>query len=163
MAAVSPRIPALELRGLRFGPEGRALEALHLAGGRVAGEPAQGARVVELGGRTLLPGLVNAHDHLDQSLFLPPPGAPFEDGYAWAAALEADVARQRGALRVPLVERLFLGGLRNLVCGSTAVAHHDAGMSSAPSMSGDQRRCSTSNSPVPEASLTSVARSPPKQ
>jgi len=124
MAAVSPRIPALELRGLRFGLEGRALAALHLAGGRVAGEPAQGARVVELGGRTLIPGLVNAHDHLDQSLFLPPPGAPFEDGYAWAAALEADAARQRGALRVPLVERLFLGGLRNLLCGSTAVAHH---------------------------------------
>lgn len=120
------RTPALQLRGLRFGLAGQALEALPLAGGRVVGEPASGARVLDLEGRTLLPGLVNAHDHLDQSLFLPPPGAPFEDGYAWAAALEADAAHQQGALRVALVERLFLGGLRNLLCGATAVAHHGA-------------------------------------
>ncbi len=124
MVSLKGRPPALELRGLRFGLEGPAIASLHLAGGRVAGEPVAGARVVELGGRTLLPGLVNAHDHLDQSLLLPPPGGPFEDGYAWAAALETDAARQRGALGVPVVERLFLGGLRNLLCGATAVAHH---------------------------------------
>lgn len=120
------RAPALELRGLRFGLQGAPVEALPLSGGRVVQAPVAGARVLELGGRLLLPGLVNAHDHLDQSLFLPPPGAPFEDGYAWIAALEADAPRQQGALRVPVVELLFLGGLRNLLCGVTAVVHHGA-------------------------------------
>ena len=118
------RPPALELRGLRAGLAGAPLATLALAGGKVVDAPPPGARVVEAGGRLLLPGLVNAHDHLDQSLFRPPPGAPFEDGYAWVAALEADAPRQQAALRVPVVELLFLGGLRNLLSGVTAVVHH---------------------------------------
>jgi hypothetical protein len=67
---------------------------------------------------------VNAHDVLDLST-LPPLGEPpFASLYEWTAAAEADVRHLAPALEVPLVDRLFLGGLRNLLAGVSAVLHH---------------------------------------
>ena len=46
--------------------------SLHIAGGRVAamgGPPVPGARVVDLDGAFVYPGLVNAHDHLELNNF----------------------------------------------------------------------------------------------
>jgi cytosine/adenosine deaminase-related metal-dependent hydrolase len=82
---------------------------------------------VDLEGRYLLPALVNAHDVLDLST-LPPLGhPPFASLYEWTRAAEADVARLEPALAVPLADRLFLGGLRNLLAGAGAVLHHHPG------------------------------------
>ena len=125
----SPSTAPLTVRPRWTWYQGQFVEGLRLTiqNGRIvrlSDQPELGE--IDLGDRLLLPGLVNAHDHLDQSLFLPPPGAPFEDGYAWIAALEADAPRQQAALRVPVVELLFLGGLRNLLSGVTAVVHHGA-------------------------------------
>ena len=101
------------------------------AGGRLTAlGPAlslEGEAGLDLAGRVLLPGLVNAHDHLDLSTFPALGRPPYPDAQAWAADLEA--ARDEGAvaaLAVPLPDRLFLGGLRNLLSGATAVAHHGA-------------------------------------
>jgi cytosine/adenosine deaminase-related metal-dependent hydrolase len=82
----------------------------------------------DLEGRVLLPGLVNAHDHLDFSSFPSLGTPPYASVYAWSAAVEAGAGDPwvRDALAVPLVDRLFLGGLRNLLAGVTAVAHHGA-------------------------------------
>jgi cytosine/adenosine deaminase-related metal-dependent hydrolase len=103
-----------------------------VAGDRVAAIDAPGVMradgvEVDLAGRELLPGLVNAHDHLDFSSFPPLGDPPYANVYAWSAAVDAGAgdARVREALAVPLVDRLFLGGLRNLLSGVTAVAHHN--------------------------------------
>jgi hypothetical protein len=67
---------------------------------------------------------VNAHDVLDLST-LPPLGAPpHASVYEWARVAEAQLARLGPALAVPLVDRLFLGGVRNLLAGVGAVLHH---------------------------------------
>jgi cytosine/adenosine deaminase-related metal-dependent hydrolase len=85
-----------------------------------------GERELDLAGRLLLPGLVNAHDHLDFSSFPPLGTPPYPSLYAWSADVAAGTGSEvaRAALSVPLVDRLFLGGLRNLLAGVTAVAHH---------------------------------------
>ena len=92
------------------------------AGGVIADSPSG----IDLAGRVLLPGLVNAHDHLDLSTFPPLGRPPYANAYAWAADVEGarDQAAAMAALAVPLPDRLFLGGLRNLLSGATAVAHH---------------------------------------
>ena len=79
---------------------------------------------VDLEGRFLLPALVNAHDVLDLST-LPPLGTPpYASLYEWTRAAETELGRLAPALAVPLVDRLFLGGLRNLLAGVGGVLHH---------------------------------------
>jgi cytosine/adenosine deaminase-related metal-dependent hydrolase len=70
---------------------------------------------------------LNGHDHLDFSTFPPLGRPPYPNVYAWARDVDAGTgdAAVAAALAVPLVDRLFLGGLRNLVAGVTAVAHHN--------------------------------------
>jgi cytosine/adenosine deaminase-related metal-dependent hydrolase len=82
--------------------------------------------VVDLDDRVLLPGLLNGHDHLDLSTFPPFGHGPYASARAWAKDLDAAAGDPifTAALAVPLVDRLFLGGLRNLLSGVTAVAHH---------------------------------------
>lgn len=107
----------------------RACDLL-IQGGHVIEEtapPAHGEeRVVEMGGRLLLPGLVNAHDHLDGSTFPPLGQPPYASASEWAADASAASGQPAvlAALAVPLTDRLFLGGIRNLLAGATAVAHH---------------------------------------
>ncbi|MCM2258277.1 MAG: amidohydrolase, partial [Vicinamibacteria bacterium] len=73
----------------------------------------------------MLPGLVNAHDHLDLSTCPPLGRPPYPNAYAWGEDVAAhDGAAAAAAMAVPLVDRLFLGGLRNLLCGATGVLHH---------------------------------------
>jgi cytosine/adenosine deaminase-related metal-dependent hydrolase len=77
--------------------------------------------------RVLMPGLLNGHDHLDFSTFPPLGRPPYANLYEWARAVDAGAGDPAAAagLAVPLVDRLFLGGLRNLLSGVTAVAHHN--------------------------------------
>jgi cytosine/adenosine deaminase-related metal-dependent hydrolase len=104
-----------------------ALEGARVAEVEPAGKLPPSLLELDLAGRLLSPGLVNAHDHLDLSTF---PGlAPgrHANAYDWAAALEGVPGEQvKAAAGVPLADRLFLGGLRNLLAGVTAVAHHGA-------------------------------------
>ncbi len=91
---------------------------------RPAGTARSGDAEVDLDGRFLLPALVNAHDVLDLST-LPPLGSPpHASVYEWTEAAEADLERLGPALAVPLADRLFLGGIRNVLAGVGAVLHH---------------------------------------
>jgi cytosine/adenosine deaminase-related metal-dependent hydrolase len=107
-------------------PQDVAITGPRVSAVGAAGSLPRGKREVDLAGRVLLPGLVNAHDHLDFSTFPALGEPPYASVYEWSAAVDAGAGdpRVRRALEVPIVERLFLGGLRNLLAGATAVVHH---------------------------------------
>ncbi len=110
-------------------PEGGEPLDLLLENGRVAvvapaGSVREDGPAIDLEFRSLLPGLVNAHDVLDLAVFPPLGRPPFRSLYEWTASLEDASAELRAVLSIPLPDRLFLGGLRNLLSGATAVVHH---------------------------------------
>lgn len=82
---------------------------------------------VDLEGFTIFPGLINAHDHLELNHF---PRTKFRDVYDNAHQWGEDVNARLNdepfkTLRsYPLWDRVFIGGLKNLLCGATTVAHH---------------------------------------
>jgi cytosine/adenosine deaminase-related metal-dependent hydrolase len=92
------------------------------------GTIARGPSEVDLEGRVVLPGIVNAHDHLDFSTLPSLAAGVYANAYEWTAALARRQVepRMQAALAVPLADRLFLGGLRNLLAGVTATVHHGA-------------------------------------
>jgi cytosine/adenosine deaminase-related metal-dependent hydrolase len=127
---VKARGAALRLRNAKVREEGGwVLRDLAIQDGRLV-EPAalRSAREADLGGRQVVPALVNAHDHLDLSTFPALGTPPYANAGDWAADVEAHAAdgRVKDALAVALADRLFLGGLRNLLGGAAAVAHHGA-------------------------------------
>jgi cytosine/adenosine deaminase-related metal-dependent hydrolase len=106
--------------------------AVKIAGSRIAavGEPPLASeRIVDLAGDRLLPGLINAHDHL-QLNHLPrlEPARRYSHVLGWIADIDR-LRRVDGPLRsaaaVPIEERLLLGAVKNLLSGVTTVAHHD--------------------------------------
>ncbi len=105
---------------------------VRIGGSRIAavGEPPEAHdRVLDLAGDRLLPGLINAHDHLALN-HLPrlEPGRHYRHAREWIAEMDA---RRRvpgplaAAAAAPRAERLLLGGVKNLLSGVTTVAHHD--------------------------------------
>ena len=106
--------------------------SLRVVDGRIAsigGSPQPGDRVVDLAGDRLLPGLINAHDHLQLNSF-PPLDLPprFRNVREWIAVV-SERARSDAGFRAivdaPRERRLLHGGLKNLLSGVTTVAHHD--------------------------------------
>jgi cytosine/adenosine deaminase-related metal-dependent hydrolase len=76
----------------------------------------------------LVPGLINAHDHLGLDL-LPPLGEPpYPNSAAWGEAVfRPERSPLREVLRLHYGERLWWGAYRNLLAGVTTVQHHDRG------------------------------------
>lgn len=84
------------------------------------------ARVKDLSGYLLLPGLINAHDHLEFNLFPRLGRPPYANASAWAADIyHPDQSPVREHLRVAKRDRLLWGGIKNLLSGATTVAHHN--------------------------------------
>jgi cytosine/adenosine deaminase-related metal-dependent hydrolase/ubiquinone/menaquinone biosynthesis C-methylase UbiE len=81
---------------------------------------------LDLSGYLLLPGLINAHDHLEFALF-PRLGSPlYRNATEWALDIQVTEAETiRVHKRVPREVRLWWGGLRNLLSGVTTVCHHN--------------------------------------
>jgi cytosine/adenosine deaminase-related metal-dependent hydrolase/ubiquinone/menaquinone biosynthesis C-methylase UbiE len=81
---------------------------------------------VDLSGYLLLPGLINAHDHLEFSLFPNIGDGPYQNSAQWAHDIHSTkaslIARHR---KVPRPVRLWWGAIRNLLCGVTTVCHHN--------------------------------------
>jgi cytosine/adenosine deaminase-related metal-dependent hydrolase len=111
---------------------GGTAASLRIAGSRISsvgGRASAGDLIVDLRGDRLLPGLINAHDHLHLNT-LP----PLESTRHWHHAREwvSQVNFRRrtdpafeSRLAVALDERLLIGGVKNLLSGVTTVAHHD--------------------------------------
>lgn len=110
---------------------GRPL-SVRVVGSRIAAvnaDPQPGDTHIDLRGARLLPGLINAHDHLQLNAL---PRLKYRELYGNAAEwiddirprLESDpmfVANRA----VERADRLLIGGIKNLLSGATTVAHHD--------------------------------------
>lgn len=82
--------------------------------------------VVDLSGCLLLPGLVNAHDHLEFNLFPRLGSGPYENAADWARDIyHPDRSPVKEHLALPKFARLLWGGIKNLLSGVTTVAQHN--------------------------------------
>jgi len=74
----------------------------------------------------LLPGLINAHDHLQYALHPRLGHPPYRNYVDWGddihATLQSLISHHNS---IPRDVRLWWGGIRNLLCGVTTVCHHD--------------------------------------
>jgi cytosine/adenosine deaminase-related metal-dependent hydrolase len=84
---------------------------------------------LDLDGAFLYPGLINAHDHLELNNF---PRLKWQEHYTnvrdWIAEFRPRFGvapTLLGPMAVPLAERLFIGGLKNLLSGVATVCHHN--------------------------------------
>lgn len=83
-------------------------------------------RSIDLNGFILLPGLINAHDHLEFALFPRLGNGPYRNAVEWAQDIQATQAPTIALHKaVPKETRLWWGALRNLLSGVTTVCHHN--------------------------------------
>jgi hypothetical protein len=81
---------------------------------------------IDLSGLSVLPGLVNAHDHLEFALFPKLGHRTYANASEWATDIyRPQESPVREHLSVPKEVRLLWGGLRNLLAGVTLVCHHN--------------------------------------
>lgn len=93
--------------------------------GPAARKPSPGVDV-DLTGYLLLPGLINAHEHLEFNLFPRLGRGPYKNAQAWAEDIyRPDRSPVREHLEIPKPVRLWWGGIKNLLCGVTTVCHHN--------------------------------------
>jgi len=91
-----------------------------------ASRSADNAFNLDIDGYLLLPGLVNAHDHLEFALFPRLGSPPYESATQWAFDIQANEAETIALhKKVPRDVRLWWGGIRNLLCGATTVCQHN--------------------------------------
>jgi cytosine/adenosine deaminase-related metal-dependent hydrolase len=95
----------------------------------IGDRPRSGDHVIDMNGAWVLPGLVNAHDHLELNHYGPQHGrAPYANVQQWVddmrTRLQNDPVIVSGRAR-SLCARLWAGGFKNLIAGVTTVAHHN--------------------------------------
>ena len=115
-----------------LGPDHRLSRTLRIKRGRIDGigvAPAKSDTVVDLDGAFVFPGLINAHDHLELNS---QPRLKWRDRYAnageWIADFQPRFASDPDlAVNEPgtLTDRVWVGGLKNLLSGATTVCHHN--------------------------------------
>jgi cytosine/adenosine deaminase-related metal-dependent hydrolase len=122
---------AVALVNARVATEGRIASSIRFSS-RILGidsPPERSDVVVDVEGAFVLPGLVNAHDHLELNHF---GRLKFRDSYDNASSwiddmrpkLRADPAIREGQSH-RLRDRLLVGALKNLLSGVTTVSHHN--------------------------------------
>lgn len=122
---------ALSKYGVSFVNASGVPNTLRIFGSRIAsiGEhPEPGDVIIDVRGDRLLPGLINAHDHLQlNGLPRVKYRAQYEDVSEWIDDVNAHLASDefKRNLENELDARLVQGGLKNLLSGVTTVAHHD--------------------------------------
>ena len=90
------------------------------------GKHAADGPALDLHGHLILPGLINAHDHLEFNLFRRLGSPPYANATEWALDIyRPDRSPVREQLRIPKSVRLRWGGVKNLLSGVTTVMHHN--------------------------------------
>ncbi len=103
----------------------KLLHSLYAANDISKVNSSQTARL-DLNGMMVLPGLINAHDHLEFGCFPRLGDGPYEDARAWALDVyHPDQSPIRELQQISKPTRLFWGGLKNLFSGVTTVCHHN--------------------------------------
>lgn len=86
----------------------------------------QAQEVIDLDGLLVLPGLLNAHDHLEFGLFPRLGNRVYSDARSWARDIyQPERFPICELLQIPKATRLFWGGIKNLLSGVTTVCHHN--------------------------------------
>jgi cytosine/adenosine deaminase-related metal-dependent hydrolase len=81
---------------------------------------------IDASGYIALPGLINAHDHLEFNLYPRLGRGPYRSSREWANDIyHPDRDPVRRHQKVPKAIRLRWGGLKNLLNGVTTVCHHN--------------------------------------
>lgn len=79
-----------------------------------------------LEGVCVVPGLINAHDHLELNVFPKLGNPPYNNYKEWGNDIHGRHGDQiRQTLKVPLRLRLFWGAYKNVLSGVTTVVHHN--------------------------------------
>jgi cytosine/adenosine deaminase-related metal-dependent hydrolase len=129
---------AMWLHGARcaIGPRKNPLASIRVTGGRLthvladglaSSKPGHEQTNIDLDGFLVLPGFINAHDHLQFSLFPKLANPPYRNYVDWGEDIHLtfpDVIAKHKSVSKDV--RLWWGGIRNLLCGVTTVCHHDA-------------------------------------
>lgn len=128
---------SIAIHGARcaIGPNETIQARIEVAAGRITGiqnpstpsTPSERAsEQIDLSGFLLMPGLINAHDHLQFALFPRLANPPYQNYIDWGEDIHRTSAETIALHKtVPRYIRLWWGGLRNLLCGVTTVCHHD--------------------------------------
>jgi cytosine/adenosine deaminase-related metal-dependent hydrolase len=113
-------------------PDGRVAATLRVRGRRIDGidvAPDRHDAVIDLENAVVLPGLVNAHDHLELNTV---PRLKWRERHQnvreWIADFQPRFASDpalAGLTPDTLDDRLWVGGLKNLLSGVTTVCHHN--------------------------------------
>jgi cytosine/adenosine deaminase-related metal-dependent hydrolase len=128
MNAPSATANASLCRAISFMPRGVSSAPLPIRAGRISSSVPPWAYRVDLRDHLIFPGLINAHEHLHvNAIPRMAVGTPFPNSYAWIEAFQAHFEQPAviAALRAPKALRLRHGALKNLLAGTTCVAHHD--------------------------------------
>ena len=126
----------MSLAGARcaLGPEESTAASLRICNGAIdrivangyAETCASSGLEIDLTGYLLMPGMVNAHDHLEFALFPRLGNPPYANAAAWARDIQKNLASVIARHKAVAKEvRLWWGGIRNLLCGVTTVCHHN--------------------------------------
>jgi cytosine/adenosine deaminase-related metal-dependent hydrolase len=119
----------LRLTGAKIARDAKTTETLDLEvrDGRVsfAAAPSD-SPVLDLTGCLVLPGLINAHDHLEFNLFPSLGRGTYKNAKSWAADIyRPSISPVKEHLALSKRSRMVWGGLKNLLSGVTTVAHHN--------------------------------------
>jgi len=112
--------------------DGKAANSVEVRGKDVAaldGEPSEPCVRIDGAGGMVIPGLINAHDHLDLNHF---ERIKYRPRYLHATDWIEDVETRFDSdprlvepRRFPMEDRLLVGAVKNLLSGVTTVLHHD--------------------------------------
>ena len=125
------------IHGTRYaeGPQESKYGSLEITGGQISRILSRSSSLqatqsdsieIDLTGFLVMPGLINAHDHLEFALFPRLAHSPYRNYIDWGEDIHQKfpevIAKHRS---VPKDLRVWWGGIRNLLCGATTVSHHN--------------------------------------